>query len=115
MSSSPRLTPRVRETIASAQSLMFVSAATAWEMATKFRLGKLDIAPHLMADFRGELARAGFVELDVTVAHGLLAGQLEDEHKDPFDRMLIAQARTEGLTLISNESAFDRFGIARIW
>jgi PIN domain nuclease of toxin-antitoxin system len=58
---------------------------------------------------------AGFLELDVTVAHGLLAGQLEDDHKDPFDRMLIAQAKIEGLTLVSNESVFDRFGVPRIW
>jgi PIN domain nuclease of toxin-antitoxin system len=84
-------------------------------MATKYRLRKLDVAPNLIVDFRSELATAGFTELDVNVAHGLLAGQFEDDHKDPFDRMLIAQAQIERLTLVSNEAAFDRFGIQRLW
>lgn len=94
---------------------MFVSAASAWEIVTKHRLGKLPGAEPLAADFCGVIAREGFEQLYVTVTHGEYAGRMRVSHKDPFDRMLIAQARIEGLDLISNEARFDRFGVSRIW
>jgi PIN domain nuclease of toxin-antitoxin system len=73
-----------------------VSAATAWEIATKFRVGKLPKARDVAADIAGCLDREGFVEMPVTVAHGQRAGALPDLHRDPFDRMLVAQALIEG-------------------
>ncbi len=115
MESSPRLSKLASLAIAKHGDEVYVSAATAWEMATKFRLKKLDVAPGLMTNFIDEIEIVGFLQLSVTVAHGLRAGELEGENKDPFDRMLIAQAQIEELTLVSNEAGFDRFGIKRLW
>jgi PIN domain nuclease of toxin-antitoxin system len=115
MESSPRLSEAAAIAIGAREDDIFVSAATAWEMATKYRLGKLQVNPQLMESFPSELAEVHFYELPVRVGHGLLAGSLLGEHKDPFDRMLIAQALEEDMTLVSNEAAFDRFGVKRLW
>jgi PIN domain nuclease of toxin-antitoxin system len=93
----------------------FVSAVSAMEIATKFRLGKLPEAFVLANGFADETAAAGFQHLSVTVQHAQIAGNLAIPHKDPFDRLLIAQAMIEGMVLISNETAFDQFGVIRIW
>ncbi len=85
------------------------------EIATKNRLGKLPEADMLAADFEAEIEAEGFQGLPITLAHGRLAGSLSIPHKDPFDRLLIAQALTEGMTLVSNEQAFDAFGVTRLW
>lgn len=92
-----------------------VSAASAWEIATKVRVGRLATAAALVADFNGWILREGFHQLAVSVDHAVRAGQLPGAHKDPFDRMLIAQAQAEDLPLISNEEIFDSYGIRRIW
>jgi len=92
-----------------------VSAASAWEISIKFNLGKLPGAGPFLADFHGHLARQGFTSLPMSVAHGLAAGALPLLHRDPFDRMLIAQALTEQLMLLSNEAAFDAYGVGRFW
>jgi PIN domain nuclease of toxin-antitoxin system len=94
---------------------VFVSAATACEVATKHRLGKLPGVETFVADFEGALAGEGFSDLPISVRHGQLAGALPGQHRDPFDRMLIAQAISESMTLISNERAFDAFGVTRLW
>jgi PIN domain nuclease of toxin-antitoxin system len=93
---------------------VFVSAASAWEVTTKARLGKLNAGP-LAHDFAGEVARQGFLPLPVTLDHGQRAGNLPGAHRDPFDRMLIAQAQAENLVLVSNEALFDTFGVQRLW
>jgi PIN domain nuclease of toxin-antitoxin system len=93
----------------------WVSAASAWEVATKHRLGKLPRAGPLASDFAGVVASQGFLELPITLRDGQLAGSLPGHHRDPFDRMLIAQAKANDLALISNESAFDAYGVIRIW
>ncbi len=111
----PRLSSRSEARIADPLNEVYVSAATAWEIFTKHRLGKLPQVGTLIEDFRGKLELEGFYEISVTIAHACHAGQLKGTQKDPFDRMLIAQAQMEGLTLISNEATFDRFGIQRIW
>jgi len=110
-----RLPTRARVIIDDPESAVHVSAASAWEIATKVRTGKLPGAEYLVADLGALLAQQGFAELDVTVDHGLRAGALPGAHKDPFDRMLVAQAQAENLALISNETAFDSYGIVRIW
>ncbi len=111
----PRLSVAARVAISDAAALVYVSAASAWEIATKIRLGKLD-DPHGVTDsLATHLAIQGFLELPITVEHGRRAGRLPGPHKDPFDRMLIAQAQAEGLALISNETPFDSYGVVRIW
>jgi len=95
--------------------IVVVSAASAWEMAIKLSLGRLPSAIGLVSDFENSLSHRGLQVLAITAAHGIRAGQLPGPHKDPFDRMLIAQAQAENLTIISNDSAFDRYGVQRLW
>ncbi len=92
-----------------------VSAASAWEVATKVRLGRLPTATDLAADFAGHVERVGFQLLAISAEHGIRAGLLPGPHKDPFDRMLIAQAQAENLPIISNEVLFDSCGVRRLW
>ena len=93
----------------------YVSAASAWEVATKHRIGKLPRAGVLATDFAGVVEGQGFLDLPITLRDGQLAGSLPGPHRDPFDRMLIAQAKAHDLALISNELAFDAYGVIRLW
>ena len=102
------------DAIAHQDNFVYVSAASAWEIATKQRLGKLD-AGVLSGQLAQIVAQQTFIALDISMDHAERAGALPGAHKDPFDRMLIAQAHAENLTLVSNESLFDGFGVARIW
>ena len=88
---------------------VLVSAATAWEITTKHRLGKLPDADPIASDIAGAIADQDFEELPITVADAARAGALTGPHRDPFDRMLIAQALARDLVLISNDAAFDRY------
>ena len=110
-----RLPTVARDAIASRANVVYVSAASAWEIATKHRLGKLPGAGPLAVDFSAEVLRQGFTALEITLSHGQDAGSLPGPHRDPFDRMLIAQARTERMALVSNEQAFEAYGVVRIW
>ncbi|MFK7942600.1 MAG: type II toxin-antitoxin system VapC family toxin [Paracoccaceae bacterium] len=110
-----RMPVPIREVIEDPGAEVFVSAATAWEIATKHNLGKLPEAEGIARDISGNLAAHGFRELAITVEHAERAGRLPLHHRDPFDRMLIAQAEVDGHTLISNETLFDRYGITRLW
>lgn len=92
-----------------------MSAASAWEITTKHRIGKLPGVSAIVGDLGVVIARQGFVELPISLRHGQVAGGLPGPHRDPFDRMLIAQAMLDGLTLISNEQAFDVYGVGRLW
>jgi PIN domain nuclease of toxin-antitoxin system len=94
---------------------VYVSAASAWEVTTKARLGKLPNALALAQDFARQIEREGFAALAISVEHAERAGNLPGPHKDPFDRMLIAQAQAENLVLVSNEMVFDQYGITRWW
>ncbi len=109
------ISPGARAAIADEANDTFVSAATAWEIAIKFKTGKLPSAAPLMANLEEAILEGGFAGMPVTLRHGELAGSLPLHHKDPFDRVLIAQAQVERLTLISNERLFDRYGVARLW
>ena len=111
----PALPPMARAAILAEDNTIFVSAVSAMEVTTKHRIGKLPQAATLALRFEDMVADQGFVPLSLTLPHGALAGRLSIEHKDPFDRMLIAQALVEGMTLISNETLFDRAGVARLW
>jgi PIN domain nuclease of toxin-antitoxin system len=92
-----------------------VSAASAWEITTKARLGKLPGAKDVAADVFGCIGSQGFVPLDITVLHAQRAGGLARDHRDPFDRMLIAQAQLEDVAVISDDRVFDEYGVRRIW
>ena len=115
MAGDRRLSAKAREAIADEANEVFVSAATTWEVATKIRIGKLP-APTLAG---GGLTRAitaqGFETIAITADHGERAGSLRGAHRDPFDRMLIAQAQAEAMAIVSNETVFDEFGVTRIW
>ena len=109
------LSRRAREAIADEANSISVSAASAMEVATKFRIGKLTGAALLAKDFEAILAEQGFTELPISVTHARLAGEMNIAHKDPFDRFLIAQAQTENMVLVSNKALFDDFAIQRLW
>ena len=109
------LTPTVREIIADTENTMLVSAASAWEIAIKHRLGKLRKVADLVSDFSGRIALEGFHLLPISAEHGIRAGLLPGLHKDPFDRMLIAQSQAEDIPIISNETVFDTYGVRRLW
>ncbi|MGH7114509.1 MAG: type II toxin-antitoxin system VapC family toxin [Stellaceae bacterium] len=94
---------------------VLVSAASAWEISTKYRIGKLPKVAFFATDIAGAVASQGFGELPVTVRDAERAGLLPGPHRDPFDRMLIAQALALNLGLVSNETTFDRYGVHRIW
>jgi len=114
-SDDPALTRPVRKIIGDMKNTVVVSAASAWEIATKVRLGKLPTGAGLAADFSGYIEREHFQLLAISVEHALRAGLLPGSHRDPFDRMLIAQAQAENLPILSKEVIFDAFGLRRIW
>ena len=108
------LTSRARDRIAGSEEVL-VSAATAWEMAIKVSLGRLPSAFDLVTNFEDSLRSRGFQVLAISAAHGIRAGLLPGPHKDPFDRMLIAQAQAENLAIVSSSQIFDRYGVRRVW
>jgi len=110
-----QLSATAREWINVASHSILVSAASAWEIATKVRIGKLPGAVEVAAQFHECLMSQGFTPLDISTEHALRAGSLPGPHRDPFDRMLIAQAQSLNVPLISNERIFDNYGIRRIW
>ena len=115
LSGSSRLSSRARRAIADESNEVSVSAASAWEITTKYRLGKLPGAEIVARDVRAVIADQGFGELAVTVTEASRAGSLGGPLRDPFDRMLIAQALERDLVLLSNETVFDAYGIRRLW
>lgn len=110
-----RLSKRARQVISLEVTETHLSAASAWEIITKARLGRLPKAQDLVADVAGAALGQGFQLLDITVLHAQRAGRLAGPITDPWDLMLIAQSQTEGLALISNEERFDQYGISRVW
>jgi PIN domain nuclease of toxin-antitoxin system len=114
LSDDDALSKPARRVLADTGNGIFVSAASAWEIATKVRLGKLNAA-ELASDFTGQMEREGFQLLAISVEHAIRGGLLPGPHRDPFDRMLIAQAQAEGMPIISNEKAFDAYGVRRVW
>jgi PIN domain nuclease of toxin-antitoxin system len=110
-----RLSKTARDAISDPANEVLVSAVSAMEVTTKHRVGKLPDVDLLAQRFETEVVAEGFAGLPITLAHGQLAGSLPIRHKDPFDRLLIAQAIVENLTLVSNETIFDPSGVSRLW
>ncbi len=102
------LAPDARRTIVAAEEVN-VSAATLWEVSTKLTLGKLGTE---VEDIPGELDEWGFGTVPVTAAHAWAAGSLPFYHRDPFDRMLVAQAQLEGMTIVTRDPAIARYQVA---
>jgi PIN domain nuclease of toxin-antitoxin system len=111
----PKLSLVARGVLADPDRSVFVSSASAWEIATKFRLGKLASAAVLAQDIAGWVDQAGFTELPVSILHAQQAGLWQQAHRDPFDRMLAAQAKLADLTLISCDPELHQFGVRMLW
>lgn len=109
LANDARLPAAARAAIADSRSIVHVSAATIWELAIKAALGRLDTGG---ADLTDEIAANGFVELPITARHATEAGALPHHHDDPFDRMLIAQALSEELVLVTRDRAFRAYEVA---
>ena len=112
---SDRLPFTARRVIGDEANDKLISAATAWEITTKCRLGKLPGAEAIADDMVGAIAGEGFDELPITVDDAARAGALPGPHRDPFDRMLIAQAMSYNLVLVSVDPLFDQYGVRRFW
>jgi PIN domain nuclease of toxin-antitoxin system len=108
VSAPSRLDPQTRAAVAAPDNQVFVSAVTAWEIAIKRALGRLKFPIDRFDDI---LVRMGFDTLPILPAHAIAAGSLPRHHDDPFDRMLIAQARVESLTLVSSDQAVGRYDV----
>jgi PIN domain nuclease of toxin-antitoxin system len=115
MNDDRRLSKPARAAVASPSNPAFASAASIWEAATKFRLGKFPEAALLVDNPQKTLASLEIEVISLSLEHARLAGTLVHSHKDPFDRMLAAQALLENLTLVSLDAVFDGFSVTRLW
>jgi PIN domain nuclease of toxin-antitoxin system len=111
----PLLSRDARRAIAQSDNEVFLSSASAWEIATKHRLGKLPEAGTVVKRLPALLKKARIEPLPVSVDHALLAGGLPGPHKDPFDRMLIAQARIERMPVVTTDRVFVKYRVKVIW
>jgi PIN domain nuclease of toxin-antitoxin system len=110
-----RLPQPARSAIAGRDNTVLVSAASAWEIATKHRVGKWPEVARIVDEFETYIVRSRFGLLSITATHARTAGMLEGPHRDPFDRMLVAQAREEALAIVSGDRIFRSYGVNMIW
>ena len=110
-----RLSAPARAAISSGDNLIFVSAATVWEIVVKSRLGRLPIREQIEGFIPAELEANAFQPLSITVRHALRLESLPDHHRDPFDRILVAQALAEEMPLISGDQAVRAYPVSTIW
>ncbi|MGH2367351.1 MAG: type II toxin-antitoxin system VapC family toxin [Chloroflexota bacterium] len=111
---SSRLSRAALDAIAAPANRAYVSAVAAWEIAIKVSLGKMPVAPNLASWLPMELQTNRFTTLPISLEHALAVEHLPRHHNDPFDRLLVAQAITEGLTLVTGDPVFVRYGIPLI-
>ena len=109
------LSRRAARIVADESNEILVSAASAWEISIKVRLGKLAGAEALERDFLNVMDAAGYTLLSIDAAAALRAGRLASDHRDPFDRVLAAQALSEDIPVLSADTKLDTFGIRRLW
>jgi PIN domain nuclease of toxin-antitoxin system len=110
-----RLSGRARETIAQDDNEVLVSIVSLWEMSIKHSLGKLELGQPFADLIPKQLEANAFGVLGVELTHVIELGTLPYHHRDPFDRLMIAQARVEGLPVVSDDRAFDAYGVQRVW
>lgn len=108
------LSPGARDAIADEGNVILVSAVSAWEIATKVRLDRLPGAEKLELNYLDVMEDAGYISLDIDTESALRAGRLVAEHRDPFDRMIAAQALGQDIPVLSPD-LLDQFGVRRIW
>lgn len=111
LADDPSLPVRARSSIADSENLVFLSAAVVWEIRIKQALGKLEIP----VDFQEILNGQPFTKLPISVEHAHAIADLPMHHRDPFDRILVAQAKMEGMTVVTRDPVFERYGIPVIW
>jgi PIN domain nuclease of toxin-antitoxin system len=112
---SRQLSEQARECIADGQNTLYWSAASSWEVAIKHSLGRLKLSQSPGKFIPKELVKNRVESLPIVDAHALTAGLLPPHHKDPFDRMLVAQAQIEGMVLLTNDAALSRYEISIKW
>jgi PIN domain nuclease of toxin-antitoxin system len=110
-----KLSPQAYAAIEDYENQVLVSVVTAWELATKARIGKWPGAAQVVTGIDEALATRGLESLPVNMTHARLAGFLPGTHRDPFDRMLAAQAQTENLLLVTSDRVFRDFGVQVLW
>ncbi len=108
MNDDPKLGARAREAIGESDNLVYVSVATAWEIAVKRASDKLD-APGEIGEW---IDQSGFIDVPIEIEHAIVAAELPRHHSDPFDRVLVAQARLEDMTLVTSDSGLGQYDVA---
>ncbi len=111
----PRLSKRAAAAIEDETNTVLVSAASAWEIATKHRIGKLPGVEQALREFNELIIADGFIHLAVAHNHAIKAGGFDVDHRDPFDRMLAAQAVIESAVLVTDDSAMKLFRVKLVW
>jgi len=114
LENAPKLSKRALEILLSPENTLLISAAVGWEIAIKANVGKVESA-ELIGDIRGFLAREGWRELPVTLEQAVRAGLLPLHHRDPFDRLLVAQAQALNLPILSADRGLDAYDVRRVW
>lgn len=115
MFDDPKLSGLARDIIRTPKNRIIVSSVSGWEIATKSRLGKLPHAGDIVHNLPSLLQKARFKVLSISMAHALAAGALPGPHRDPFDRMLIAQGQIEQLPIVTSDRAFKKYPVNLIW
>jgi len=111
----PRLSERARKVIADAENEVYFSAVSAWEIVTKVGLGRLALPEDLDGFLAEQLRKNRFLPLAITIPHTLRVRALPEVHKDPFDRLLVAQAQAEGLVLVSGDRWVGHYPVPVLW
>ena len=111
----PQLSAGAKTLIEDADNRKLVSITSCWEIAIKVGLGKLDLGEPSRSFLSREIARNNFELLSISLDHATMVEGLVPHHRDPFDRLLVAQAMAEGLPLVSADGVFDQYGISRLW
>jgi PIN domain nuclease of toxin-antitoxin system len=109
-----KLSPAARRIIADPEASVLVSSASAWEIAIKHHAGKFRV-PDLIKNFEGRVQREGFVGLPISIEHAVKAAALPGSHKDPFDRVLIAQSQLEDAAIVTRDPLFRKYAVQCIW
>ncbi len=112
---NPNLSAKARQAIENTANQCFVSLASFWEMSIKMNLGKLAVKGLSLSEFMQEIDETTVQTLGISKAHILQNGTLPFHHRDPFDRLIISQSLVENMQIVSNDEAFDAYGITRIW
>lgn len=111
----PRLSARAREVIAGGDNALFVSAASGWEIAIKARLGRLQLPDNVESFILEQLSRNAFSSLPIQLSHALHVYSLPDIHRDPFDRILVAQGQLEKLPIVTADPQIGQYPVEIIW